>query len=248
MHRNRRNLDSFQNYQFDRKTVAADGTNRVVLVPAPPFGVSYRIFFLNGLNNSGGARALIGEVHDSTNAKFYRAFQTIAIDGLPWLTGVPAFDIAEFPTIAVLDNSDETFEISLTDTGTMTVSACYEILDQEGGRTFRNSFATTNGTSEVELAPAPSLGQVHRFLSVNGLNDSGGPRNFFFWAGTGSTDGLFALTAVDGVPFRQIVTTFQSPFPPFVLADTGDSLVGTLNDTGALDIITNYEILSRRIV
>ena len=232
-------------YRYATVSVAASGTDRVVLVPAPDDGVSYRIFFVNAKNTSGGIRSLVGEVHDSTSNEYYMAFFGAAFNGDYFVDGSAAYATAEYNTIAVLDDTDETFEISLSGTGTFVVTACYEIVDETGARTFRNSMATTDGTNEVELLSAPPSLEVYRVHTINGKNTAGSSTKLSLWVGTGSTRGIFQLVStVNNTPFRITGAAYQSPFPPFVLSGASDSLVGTLNAAGALNIITNYEVLS----
>ena len=232
-------------YRYATVSVAASGTDRVVLVPAPDDGVSYRIFFVNAKNTSGGIRSVTGEVYDSTANEYYMAFSSAAFSGKFFADGSADYAVAEYNTIAVLDDTDETFVVSLNGAGTFIITACYEVVDETGERTFRNSIAVTDGTNEVELLAAPPSLEVYRVHTINGKNTAGSGTTLDLWVGTGSTRGIFQLTTtVNNSPFRLMGATNQSPFPPFVLSGSSDSLVGTLDRAGALNIITSYEVLS----
>jgi hypothetical protein len=237
-------------YSYERSSVAASGANWQTLVSAPPEGVSYRIFYVNAYNNAGSTRTAIGAITDTTTGTRYGAFQAVAADANCFLPHYATFALAEYPTIAVLDSTDQIFEISLTDIlGSMVFTACYEIVDQSGPRTFRNSLVTMNGTSFVELLPAPTEEVVYRIISLNGRNGSGGTR--ILWGQITSATGVsrqrvLQMTAVNGNSFHMHTSTFESPFPEIVLsAANTDNLRGYLNGTGTFGVVVNYEVHSR---
>jgi hypothetical protein len=236
-----------ENYRFERVSVAATGATPVTLVSAPPEGVSYRIFFVNGRNDAGAARTLWGRINKA--GTYYWCFRTATYNGVSFITQLGTFALAEYPTIAVLDDTDETLQVYLNGTGTMTISAFYEIMEQTGEQTIRNALATTNGTTGVELIPAPTSETVHRVLNANGFNGSGGTRNLYLDAGTGSPiERMVQLQSVNNSIFRPLTATNQSPFPPFILSGTSDSCVMSLDNTGTINVCAFYEVLSRRVV
>jgi hypothetical protein len=234
-----------ENYQFERATVTLDGTTAVTAVPAPPFGVSYRIFHINALNTSGGVRFLFGRINSSVKGNFI-CFYATALNTLAYISTENTVALAEWPTIAVLDSPNETFEVYLNSTGTDVVSVCYEIVDQTGPRSFRNSLVLTDGTSQKPLIGAPGAETVHRVLNVNGWNNSGGSRYLSLTAGGGGR--MAQLFTTNASIFRGHLAANQAPFPPFVLSSTSDNLIMTMNDTGVLNISSAYEVLDRRVV
>jgi len=237
-----------QNYQFERASVAATGATPVTLLAAPPVGVSYRIFYINGFNNAGAARILKGQVV-SVASGTYRCFRSASVNNNnQFVASHYTIALAEWPTIAVLDDTDETLEIFLSAAGTMVISVCYEIVDQTGERTFRNAFATTNGTARIELLAAPTPETVYRILMVNGLNDSGGNRTLRLDAGTGGTNRMATLFTFNNVAFWFHTLLNQAPWPPLHLSSTSDSLVMSMDAAGALNIAAYYEVLDRRVV
>jgi hypothetical protein len=238
-----------ENYQFERSSVALDGTNFVTLVPAPPEGVSYRVFYINGRNDSGAAK-IIGGIINSVASGIYQCFSATAANLNCYITQQQVFALAEYPTIAVLDDTDQTLQIQLlTGTGTDVISACYEIVDQTGPRTFRNAFATLTGATSVELIPAPTPETVHRVLNVNGVNVSGGNRIMYLTVGdTPPPNVVGQLAAVNNGAWRPYYLTNQSPFPPIILSGTSDYLSIVLNGTGTSNVFAAYEVLDRRVV
>jgi hypothetical protein len=165
-----------------------------------------------------------------------------------FVTQVGTFKMAEYPTIAVLDNTDESFQITLNGVGTPKITACYEIVDQSGPRTFRNAFATTNGATPVELVPAPPADEAYRVVYVNGYNiGAGATRTLWLNIGTGSGASLERvgqMSATNLNLFSTQTAAFESPFPEIVLSDTDENLQMQLNAAGALDIAANYEVYS----
>ena len=235
-----------ENYQIERATVAATGNTKVTILAAPPEGMVYRIFYINGENDSGGTRTLWGVIEEG--GVFSWCFQALALDGVTFVTSVPSAALSEWPTIAVLDDTDENFQIYLSDTGTMTISLGYEIVDKFGPRPFRNSFVVTDGTTPVELIPAPTSETVHFVHNVNGLTGAA-TRTLYLDAGTGSpTNRMAEFSATALNTFRSHLPANQSPFPPITLSGTSDSLYASLNGTGTLNLSAHYEILDRRVV
>lgn len=233
-----------ENYQFERTSVAATGATPVTILAAPPSGISYRIFYINGYNNSGGTRSLFGRI--TKNGTSYVCYFAAVANNNVFNTQVSNQALAEHPTIAVLADTDEKFEIYLSGSGTPVISLMYEIVDQTGQRTFRSGLATTISFTLVTLVPAPTSETVHRVLNVNALNDAGGTRIMFLRAGT--TDFLSQLSAANNAVFRRHVAANQAPFPPLILSGTSDTLGVTLSSTGAIPVSAPYEVLDRRVV
>jgi hypothetical protein len=63
--------------------------------------------------------------------------------------------------------------------------------------------------------------------------------------GTGSGANLERvgqMSAGANETFIRAVVLFEAPFPEIVLSSTSDSLEVELNDTGAINVIANYEV------
>jgi len=246
-----------ENYQFERTSATANGGQPVEVLAAPPPGVSYRIVYVNGFNNSGGARQLLGRVLIDGGSSQNRCFLSASVNNNnQFVASYYAIALAEWPTIAVLSDADETFEIAMVSgTGTMEITVIYEIMDQTGPRTVRSAFSSTNGTSGVELIPVPDPETVHRVLMVNGLNNSGVNQTLYLDAGTGGTDRMATLYSALTDNFWMYHSTHQPPFPPLILSGAADSLVMSLSAvpigwpvSGDIDIAAYYEVLDRRVV
>jgi hypothetical protein len=238
-----------ENYQFERATKAMTGAVAVTALAAPPTGVSYRIFYVNGENDSGGVRTLTGQIN-SVASGVYPCMYMSAADTEAFITQEPATSLAEYPTIAVLDDSDETFELVLNGTGTMTCSIMYEIVDQTGQRTFRNAFATANADTFVELVPAPTAENVYRVINVNAFNNEAGTRRLVLNVGDGTpTEWVGELQALTATMFREHIAGAESPFPPIILSSTTDNLMIRSQAAGAsFKVCAFYEVLDRRVV
>jgi len=236
-----------ENYQFERVSVAATSGTPVEILAAPPEGVVYRIFYINGFNDEGTARILYGRVLKA--AAPYLCFQVLALTGATFVLSTPAAALAEWPTTAVLSDTDESFQVLLSGAGTMKISLCYEIVDKYGPRSYRGAYATLDGTSPVQLIAAPTSETVHRVLTVNGYNNVGAARNLFLTAGTGAPEDVLAeFSAANVTLFRPHYSTHQAPWPPIYLSGTSDSLYMYLSGSGTNNMLAAYEILSRRVV
>lgn len=236
-----------ENYQFERVAVAATGGSAVEILAAPPEGVAYRIFYINGKNDEATARLLYGRVLKV--AAPYICFQALALAGQAFVGTISSTALAEWPTIAVLADTDESFQIYLHAAGTMTITLCYEIVEKQGPRSYRSAFATLAGATPVKLIDAPTTETVHRLLTVNGYNTIGAARSLFLTAGTGAPEnGLAQLAANNNTAFMPHLATNQAPFPPIYLSGTSDSLYMYLSGSGTNNMLAAYEVLSRRVV
>ena len=241
------------NYTYERTTVTLQSGTPVTLVPSPPPGVAYRIFHVDGHNNEAATKVIVGKINDGSN--LYTVYRDSALTNESFVQIIATSDLPSQGTICVLDSTNESFEVeliatgSITTTGTFIVGCSYEILETEGERTVRNTFATTNGTTPVELIPVPRPNEVYRVLKVNGNNDSGGTRTMHMNVGTdsgASKQGVGKFTVINTFPFFYQFTGWGTAWPNFVLSSATDSLEVELSGTGALLVSAHYEVHTSR--
>lgn len=235
-----------KNYHFDRAFATLTNTTPVTALGPPPEGVSYRIFYINGINSAGAARYLSAQVN-STASGLYRCFTALASNLSVYVKQYSTSNYAEYPTIAVLDDTDETLEVFASGASTNLITVHYEIVDNDGERTFRNGMATLTGTTYVKLISAPTAETVHRVLNVNGRNTAGAARIMYLRL---STSNYFVgeLYAANNFLFRSFLLNQESPFPSIILGRDVDDLYVASSGAATDNIMASYEVLDRRVL
>jgi len=239
----------FENYEHARATVTTNGTTNVTALAAPPEGVSYRLYMLNGINNSGAARNLWGRIFDETASTNQITFGATCNNNQAFVRSRQDTDsLAEYPTIAILDDTDQRYEVRLSGTGATVITACYEIVDKTGARSFRDNLVALNGTTDVKILDAPPKGEVYRILNIVSYNNSGAARLYYVTVTTNSPEELVAeLYAVATTVLRPHTAAHQSPFPHIILSETTDDLYMRASGTATHKVNVLYEVLQKGV-